>query len=70
LPRLRPPAWQATVRHLLTHAAGASGTPQSRTLSHSDEFSDKAKTVLLGGLAALGEPIGIGIFAVDTLAAL
>jgi hypothetical protein len=35
-----------------------------------DEFSDKAKTALLGGLAALGEPIGIGIFAVGVLAAL
>lgn len=35
-----------------------------------DEFSEKAKTVLLAGLAALGEPLGIGIFVVGVLAAL
>lgn len=35
-----------------------------------DEFTEKAKTALLGGLAALGEPIGIVIFAVGVLEAL
>ena len=35
-----------------------------------DEFTEKAKTTLLGGLAALGEPIGIGIFVVGVLKAL
>jgi CubicO group peptidase (beta-lactamase class C family) len=31
LPRLRPPARQATVRHLLTHTAGPFCNPQLRT---------------------------------------
>lgn len=35
-----------------------------------DEFGEKAKTAPLGGLAALGEPIGIGIFVVGVLKAL
>ncbi len=35
-----------------------------------DEFTEKAKATLLGGLAALGEPIGIGIFVVGVLKAL
>jgi hypothetical protein len=35
-----------------------------------DEFSEKAKTTLLGGLAALGEPIGIGILVIGVLEAL
>jgi hypothetical protein len=35
-----------------------------------DEFTEKAKTTLLGGLAALGEPIGIGIIVVGVLKAL
>jgi hypothetical protein len=35
-----------------------------------DEFSGKAKTVPLAALAALGEPIGIGIFVVGVLTAL
>jgi len=35
-----------------------------------DEFSEKAKTVPLAALAALGEPIGIGIFVVGVLKAL
>jgi hypothetical protein len=35
-----------------------------------DEFNEKVKTTLLGGLAALGEPIGIGIFVVGVLEAL
>lgn len=35
-----------------------------------DEFTEKAKTAALGGLAALGEPIGIGIFLVGVLKAL
>jgi hypothetical protein len=35
-----------------------------------DEFSEKAKTVPLAALAALGEPIGIGIFVVGALTAL
>jgi hypothetical protein len=35
-----------------------------------DEFTEKAKTTLLGGLAALGEPIGIGIFVVGVVGAL
>lgn len=35
-----------------------------------DEFSEKAKTVPLGALAALGEPIGVGIFVVGVLTAL
>jgi hypothetical protein len=32
-----------------------------------DEFGEKAKTAPLGGLAALAEPIGIGIFVVGVL---
>ena len=35
-----------------------------------DEFGEKAKTAVLGGLAALGEPVGIGIFVVGVLTAL
>lgn len=35
-----------------------------------DQFSEKAKTVPLAALAALGEPIGIGIFVVGVLTAL
>ncbi|MDR3033514.1 MAG: hypothetical protein LBV78_10475 [Kitasatospora sp.] len=35
-----------------------------------DEFTEKAKTTLLGGLAALGEPIGIIIFVFGVLQAL
>jgi hypothetical protein len=35
-----------------------------------DEFSEKAKTVPLAALAAVGEPIGIGIFVVGVLKAL
>lgn len=35
-----------------------------------DEFTEKTKTTLLGGLAAVGEPIGIGIFVVGVLEAL
>ncbi len=35
-----------------------------------DEFAEKTKTTLLGGLAAVGEPIGIGIFVVGVLEAL
>ena len=35
-----------------------------------DEFSEKVKTVPLAALAALGEPIGIGIFVVGVLTAL
>jgi hypothetical protein len=35
-----------------------------------DEFGEKAKTAPLGGLAALAEPIGIGIFVVGVLIAL
>ncbi|HEY2551628.1 MAG TPA: hypothetical protein VGI64_13730 [Streptosporangiaceae bacterium] len=35
-----------------------------------DEFTDKARTAVLGALAAVGEPIGIGIFLVGVLKAL
>ena len=35
-----------------------------------DEFSEKAKTAPLAGLAAGAEPVGIGIFVVGVLAAL
>jgi hypothetical protein len=35
-----------------------------------DEFSEKAKTVPLAGLAVVAEPIGIGIFLVGVLTAL
>ncbi len=35
-----------------------------------DEFGDRAKTSALGGLAALGESIGIGIFVVGVVQAL
>jgi hypothetical protein len=35
-----------------------------------DEFSEKSKATALGGLAALPETIGIGIFAVGVLEAL
>ena len=35
-----------------------------------DEFSERAKTAPLAALAALGEPIGIGIFVVGVLTAL
>jgi hypothetical protein len=35
-----------------------------------DEFGERTKTALLGGLAAVGEPIGIGIFLVGVLKAL
>jgi hypothetical protein len=35
-----------------------------------DEFSEKAKTTLLGGLAAWAEPIGIGLFVIGVLEAL
>jgi hypothetical protein len=35
-----------------------------------DEFSERAKTVPSAALAALGEPIGIGIFVVGVLKAL
>jgi hypothetical protein len=35
-----------------------------------DEFSEKAKTVPLAALAAVAEPLGIGIFVVGVLAAL
>jgi hypothetical protein len=35
-----------------------------------DEFGEKAKTAPLGGLAAAGETIGIGIFVVGVLEAL
>jgi hypothetical protein len=35
-----------------------------------DEFIDKAKTTVLGALAALGEPIGIVIFVVGVIKAL
>lgn len=35
-----------------------------------DEFTDKSKATLLGGLAALPETIGIGIFVVGVLKAL
>jgi hypothetical protein len=35
-----------------------------------DEFSEKAKTVPFAALAAVGEPIGIGIFVVGVLTAL
>lgn len=35
-----------------------------------DEFGEKAKTAPLAGLAALGEPVGIGIFVVGVLTAL
>jgi hypothetical protein len=34
-----------------------------------DEFSEKAKTAPLAGLAAVAEPVGIGIFVVGVLAA-
>jgi hypothetical protein len=35
-----------------------------------DEFGEKSKAALLGGLAALPETIGVGIFAVGVLEAL
>ena len=35
-----------------------------------DEFSEKAKTAPLAALAAVAEPVGIGIFVVGVLAAL
>jgi hypothetical protein len=35
-----------------------------------DEFGEKAKTAPLAALAAIGEPIGIGIFVVGVLTAL
>jgi hypothetical protein len=35
-----------------------------------DEFSEKAKTAALAGLAAVAEPVGIGIFVVGVLTAL
>ena len=35
-----------------------------------DEFGEKAKTVALGALGAVGEPVGIGIFVVGVLQAL
>ena len=35
-----------------------------------DEFSEKAKTAPLAGLAAVAEPVGIGIFVVGVLTAL
>jgi hypothetical protein len=35
-----------------------------------DEFGEHAKTGLLGGLAAVAEPVGIGIFVVGVLTAL
>lgn len=35
-----------------------------------DEFGEKAKTAPMGGLAAAGEAIGVGIFAVGVLEAL
>jgi hypothetical protein len=35
-----------------------------------DEFSEKSKAALLGGLAALPETIGVGIFVVGVLQAL
>jgi hypothetical protein len=35
-----------------------------------DEFGENAKTVLLGALGAVAEPLGIGIFLVGVLTAL
>jgi hypothetical protein len=35
-----------------------------------DEFGEKAKTVPLGALGAVAEPLGIGIFVVGVLTAL
>ncbi len=35
-----------------------------------DEFTEKAKTAPLAGIAALAEPLGIGIFLVGVLSAL
>lgn len=35
-----------------------------------DEFGEKAKTLPLAALAAIGEPIGIGIFVIGVLTAL
>jgi len=66
------PAWQEVGAWLVvvSSALVAAKDTVNWLTGVQDEFSGKAKTVPLAALAALGEPIGIGIFVVGVLTAL
>lgn len=66
------PGWQDVAAWLVvvSSALVAAKDTLNWLTSVQDEFKEKPKTVLLAALAALGEPIGIGIFVVGALKAL
>ena len=66
------PGWQEVAAWLVvvSSALAAAKDTVNWLTGVRDEFSEKSKATLLGGLAALPETIGIGIFVVGVLEAL